>query len=96
MSEWDLYDDVTTKSSLLRVIEDKQSINLQTVNYLTYDHSNNKFLGITLEQPVRNIFVVDDLNEIIPIEIENAPSIDDIDSIKKTIEVAFELVCWAN
>ena len=62
---------------------------MQTVNYLTYDLANKKFLGITLEQPVRNIFVVDDLNETIPIEIEDAPSINDCDSLKKTIEVAF-------
>ena len=45
------------------------------MNYLTYDHTNKKFLGITLEQPVRNIFVVDDLDETMPIEMKEAPSI---------------------
>ena len=49
VSEWDLYEGVTTKSSLIKVIEDKDSLNLKTVNYLTYDNKNHKFLGITLE-----------------------------------------------
>ena len=39
---------------------------MQTSNYMTYDYSNKKFIGVTLEQPVRNIVIYDDLTQVMP------------------------------
>ena len=48
-SEWDVYEGVVTRSSLLKVIEDKLSLNLLSAIYITYDGVNKKFMGLVLE-----------------------------------------------
>ena len=97
LSEWDIYEDIETKSSLIKVIEDKDSLNLKTVNHLTYDNVNKKFVGITLEQPVRNIVVYDDLSEIMPTStIQDIPNIDEVKNLKDSLKVTFELLLWTN
>ena len=97
LSEWDMYEGVETKSSLIKVIEDKDSLNLKTVNHLTYDNFNKKFVSITLEQPVRNIVVYDDLSEIMPTKpIQDIPNIDEIKNLKDSFKVTLELLLWTN
>ena len=96
VSEWEMYDGVTTKSSLIKIIDDKDSLNLKTVNYLTYDSTNFKFVGITLEQQVRNIVVYDDLNEVMPKMVEDGLDIEAISSLKSVNETCLRLLMLAN
>ena len=96
VSEWEMYDGVTTKSSLIKIIDDKDSLNLKTVNYLTYDSTNFKFVGITLEQQVRNIVVYDDLNEVMPKMVEDGLDLEAISSLKSVNETCLRLLMFAN
>ena len=96
VSEWEMYDGVTTKSSLIKIIDDKDSLNLKTVNYLTYDSTNFKFVGITLEQQVRNIVVYDDLNEVMPKMVEDGLDLEAISSLKSVNETCLRLLMLAN
>jgi len=79
------------------VIEDKRSLNLQTVNYLSYDEVNKKFFGITLEQPVHNIVIYDDLSKTLPEAVKDSPpTTDAISCLKSFNECVLKTLLWAN
>lgn len=78
------------------MIEDKQGLQLTSVNYLTYDPSNKKFLAITLEQAVRNICIFDDRGELLPKAIKDAPAISTANSLKEFNKKTLEVLLWIN
>lgn len=96
MTEWELYESITCKSTLVKVLEDKQSILLSAQSYITYDPTSKKFLAITLDQAFRNVAVYDDPASLLPRSRE-APSADvDPTSFKSFVAQAFGVLAWAN
>ena len=91
-----MYENVQVKSALVRVIEDRMSLNLSTVNFLTYDTVNKKFMSITLEQPVRNVAIYDDRIQIMPKTMNDAPKIDEIDSLRSFQMSSLSMLLWTN
>lgn len=71
-------------------------MSLQTSNYLTYDQEHKKFLGITLEQPVRNVAVYDDLHETLPKTIQSCPNIESMTCLKSFSETTMQVLLWVN
>ena len=97
VTEWELFEPIKVKSTLVKVYEDKQSLLLSAQAYLTYDPRRKKFLAMPLtDQAFRNVVVYDDPSNLLPRSRE-APSADvDATSFKSFVAEAFGVLAWAN
>ena len=99
VTEWELYESIKVKSTLVKVLEDRQSLMLSAQNYLTYDPANHKFMAITLDAQVRNVALYDDPAALLPrphvapsAEVDQEPP----PSFKSFVKKAFAALAWAN
>lgn len=97
VSEWDLYEPIVPKSTLMKVVEDRQSLSLSASNYVTYDPYNKRFIAISLEQSFRNVIIYDDLTELVP-KMLPSPTIDSqtVTDFKSFMKATVSTLCWAN
>ena len=98
VSEWDLYEPIAPKSTLLKVVEDRQSLLLSShSNYITYDPYNKRFMAITLEQSFRNVIIYDDLTELIPKTLPSPTAESQAATdFKSFMKATVSTLCWAN
>ena len=98
VSEWELYEPIALRSTLLKVIEDRQALSLNASNYVTYDPYNKKFIAITLDQSFRNVIIYDDTAELLPKAL-SPPSTETglaLTDFKSFVKTTVTTLSWAN
>ena len=97
VTEWELYEPIALRSTLLKVIEDRRALSLDAANYVTYDPYNKKFIAITLDQSFRNVIIYDDAAELLPKTL-TAPSTEGqtLTDFKSFVKTTVSTLSWAN
>ena len=97
VTEWELYEPIALRSTLLKVIEDRRALSLDAANYVTYDPYNKKFIAITLDQSFRNVIIYDDAAELLPKTL-TAPSTEGqtLTDFKSFVKATVRSLSWAN
>ena len=94
ITEWQLYDDVKTRTSNIYIDSDKGRELESGPFYITFDKKIGKYVCMVLNHS-NNFFMVDDVTKVIPQTFAQAPT-SNVESLTSLIDKVLNLLAWVN
>ena len=97
MPEWDLYEPITCKTTLIKGAEDRSKLLKDGQKYITYDHQLKSFIGMVLDANyAHNFFIVDDSAHILPKKRKAPSELEQFTDFKSFLERTLQVTLWVN
>ena len=94
ITEWQLYDDVKTRTANVYIDSDKGKQLESGPFYITFDRIFGKYVCMALNFS-NNFFMVDDMSQVVPKTFEQAPS-SSVENMGSLTETVLNLLAWVN